>query len=74
MLKVEIDAKKNKDMDFDLNVDMTSLGTEDQHQLNYTGVNYDLGTRDFVKLLAKVVFSFALKKLGTFEHEHNESS
>lgn len=42
-------------MDFDLNVDMTSLGTEDQDQLNHTGILYNLGNTDFIKMLAKVI-------------------
>ena len=42
------------EIDFDLNVDVMALGTEEQEQINALGVGYDLGTRDFVKMLAKV--------------------
>jgi hypothetical protein len=45
-------------MDFDLNVDMTSLGTEDQEQLNHTGLVYNLGSTDFIKMLATVRLGF----------------
>ena len=48
-------------MDFDLNVDMTSLGTEDQEQLNHTGLVYNLGSTDFIKMLATVRLGFIFR-------------
>jgi len=49
------DSDTDSEIDFDLNVDVMALGTEEQDQINQLGVGYELGSRDFVKMLAKDV-------------------
>ena len=48
--------------DFDLNVDVMALGTTEQDTLNSIGLTYDLGKRDFVKMLAKVIILVCEKR------------
>lgn len=49
------DSDTDSEPDFDLNVDVMALGTEDQEQLNSIGLGYELGRKDFVKMLARDV-------------------
>jgi len=41
--------------DFDLSVDVMSLGTAQQHEINKIGATYEMGKKDFVKYLARDV-------------------
>ncbi|XP_023349677.1 uncharacterized protein LOC111718344 [Eurytemora carolleeae] len=49
------DSDSDSEIDFDLNVDVMALGTEDQDQLNMIGLGFELGKKDFVRMLAKVI-------------------
>ena len=48
------DSDTDSEPDFDLNVDVMALGTQEQESINTIGIGFELGKKDFVKMLARV--------------------
>jgi len=49
------DSDTDSEPDFDLNVDVMALGTQEQESINTIGIGFELGKKDFVKMLARDV-------------------